>query len=143
MTAGTYAFCVETGRDLCYPVAVFLLVDIMSSLFLFLSLASFTFTVCLGQTGLESRFSKFSLLTQTLGYRMAMLSSLFAFVTCIVSKVHLQDGQLDTGFSVKGGFASIALSSAALAAPFVYKLFQKNPFHDRFDIDNLSQKNAR
>lgn len=66
-----------------------------------------------------------------------MLSSLFAFIMYIVSKVHLQDGQLDVGFSVEGGFASIALSSAALAAPLVYELFWNNPFNDRFALDTV------
>ncbi|KAH8713457.1 hypothetical protein HC256_006699 [Beauveria bassiana] len=141
--AGTYAFCVETDHDLCYPVAAFLLVDIMSSFFLFLSVTSFAFTVWLGQMSLESRFSKFSLLAQTFGFWMAMLSSFFAFVTYVVSKVHLQDGQLDAGFSVKGGFANIALSSASLASPFIYELFQRNPFHNHYEIDNISQGSAR
>ncbi|KAM3555256.1 hypothetical protein ARSEF4850_006083 [Beauveria asiatica] len=136
--AGTYALCVKTGHDFCYPIAAFLLVDIMSSLCLFLSLILFAVTVCLGQRSLESRFSKYSVLAQTVGLWAAVLSSLFAFVMYIVAKVHLQDGQLDAGFSVKGGFASIALACAALAAPLVYELFEKNPFSDRHTIDAMS-----
>lgn len=135
--AGTYALCFKTDHDFCYPIAAFLLMDIMSTLFLLLSLISFAVTVCLGQRSLESRFSKLSLLAQTFGFWAAVLSSLFAFVMYIVSKVHLQDGQLDVGFSVEGGFASIALSSAALAAPLVYELFWNNPFNDRFALDTV------
>ncbi|KAM3536782.1 hypothetical protein ARSEF1564_010296 [Beauveria bassiana] len=136
--AGTYALCVKTGHDFCYPIAVFLLVDIMSSLCLFLSLVLFAVTVCLGQKSLESRLSKYSVLAQTFGLWAAVLSSLFAFVMYIVAKVHLQDGQLDAGFSVEGGFASIALASAALAAPLVYELFKRNPFSDQHKIDAMS-----
>ncbi len=140
--AGTYALCVKTDHDFCYPIAAFLLVDIMSSLFLLLSLILFGVNVCLGQRSLESRFSKFSVLAQTFGFWAAVLSSLFAFVMYVVSKVHLQDGQLDAGFSVEGGFVSIALSGAALAAPLLYKLFKKNPFSDRFAIDTISQRSV-
>ncbi|XWX00672.1 hypothetical protein V2A60_008775 [Cordyceps javanica] len=137
--AGTYALCFKTDHDFCYPVAVFLLVDIMSTVFLLLSLIWFAITVCLGQRSLESRFSKYSLLAQMFGFWAAVLSSLFAFVMYTVSRVHLQDGQLDVGFSTVGGFASIALSSAALASPLVYGLFRKNPFHNRFEVDHQSQ----
>ncbi|KAM3552521.1 hypothetical protein ARSEF4850_007350 [Beauveria asiatica] len=140
--AGTYALCVKTGHDFCYPIAAFLMVDIMSSLCLFLSLILFAVTVCLGQRSLESRFSKYSVLAQTFGLWAAVLSSLFAFVMYIVAKVHLQDGQLDAGFSVEGGFASIALACAALAAPLVYELFEKNPFSDRHTIDAMSVRSV-
>lgn len=62
VTAGIYALCVKTGHDFCYPITVFLLVDIMLSLCLLLSLVLFAVTVCLGQRSLESRLPKYFVL---------------------------------------------------------------------------------
>lgn len=153
---GTFDLCVEFtdhGHGFCYPIVAFLLVDINVVAFS-PSLLCFAVATSRRQRNSAGKLTEYSLRAQTFGFLAAVLSSLFAVVTYVVSAVHLQGDHLVAGFSVTGGLANAALSGAALAVPYLYELLGRKrraaegrgpegPFDDAYAVTNTQSKSSR
>lgn len=139
--AGTYDLCAAfTHRDFWYPIVAFILFDSSSSGLLALSFICLAVSVSHGNKHVTEPSSKISRGTQTLGLCTAAVSFPFTIVVYLVSLVHLQGGQLTTGYSVILGAVNFVLSSLALGVAYIYDLLQaNNPFSDRHALGSRSQ----